>query len=267
MRIAGEGDVWNVLAPELPSLKCVHEVSIARQRRELLAMTAGVLVSSGALHALGDEDDLPQDEQEQGQNRQQHAIPFLASARSRVGDIQLVFADLQPELIAGSTTTTPASLAAAAAVLAKAGRILSLPMTFCVVPVRGQSAQLIPELVEYSTPANTYVRTITSPFLEPRIVQKLHANNRSTLVVAGFSAEVAVLQTALDGIAEGYSIVVPVDAVGSRSSRTESTSLRQIELAGGVVTSVLSLLTRLAPDISKEPGIEVFKALGALRAS
>jgi hypothetical protein len=68
-----------------------------------------------------------------------------------------------------------------------------------------------------------------------------------------------------DAIAAGYRAYVPVDACGGMSSRTEDAALRQIEAAGGVTTSVVSLVTAMAPDFAQEPGRNTLAALQALR--
>jgi hypothetical protein len=49
------------------------------------------------------------------------------------------------------------------------------------------------------------------------------------------------------------------------SARTEDAALRQIEAAGGVTTSVVSLVTAMAPDFARDPGKNIFAALQALR--
>jgi hypothetical protein len=49
------------------------------------------------------------------------------------------------------------------------------------------------------------------------------------------------------------------------SGATEAAAIRQIERAGGVTTSVVTLVTTLAPDFSKSPGTDTFKALQKLR--
>jgi hypothetical protein len=49
-------------------------------------------------------------------------------------DVQILFADLQPELIRGSKTVDPAKLAHAVGVLAQVGQILGWPMIFSLTP-------------------------------------------------------------------------------------------------------------------------------------
>ena len=85
------------------------------------------------------------------------------------------------------------------------------------------------------------------------------------LVIAGFATEAVVFHAALSALENGYQVQVPADACGGLSSRTEDAALRQIEAAGGVTTSVVTLVTAMAPDFEKEPGRSAFVALQALR--
>ena len=70
---------------------------------------------------------------------------------------------------------------------------------------------------------------------------------------------------ALSALESDYRVQVPVDACGGLSARTEDAALRQIEAAGGVTTSVVSLVTAMAPDFAQEPGRNTFAALQVLR--
>lgn len=175
-------------------------------------------------------------------------------------DVQILFAHLQTSLVAGSRTVPPDALAGAATALTDVGATLGLPMTFAVVPERGD---LVPGLKRQATEATTFPRHAASPFLDPATRDALAASGRKSLIVAGFATEVAVLNACLDAMAAGYAVLVPVDAVGGLSERTEAAALRQIERAGGVVTCVRSLTSRLAPDFAVPPGSDVFAILQA----
>ncbi len=93
----------------------------------------------------------------------------------------------------------------------------------------------------------------------------LQAEGRKTLVISGFATEVVVLHAVRAAIAAGYDGLVPVDACGGMSARTEDAAFRQIEAAGGVTTSVVGLVNALAPDASKPPGRKAFATLQSLR--
>jgi hypothetical protein len=179
-------------------------------------------------------------------------------------DIQLLFADLQPELVAGSRTQAPERLALAAGVLARVGAILGWPMTFSVTSHGGKPANVIPELAGHSTAANTFWRGPAGPFLDPSTVHALAGHGRRTIVLAGFASEVVVLHAALDALAAGYSVQAPLDAIGGMTERTEQAAIRQIEQAGGVTTSIWTLVSRVEPDFQNSPGREAFLAMQQL---
>ncbi|MCO1367040.1 isochorismatase family protein [Burkholderia multivorans] len=174
-----------------------------------------------------------------------------------VADVQMLFVDLQPELTSGCKTILPQALAANAAVLANVGQLVDVPITFSVVPVQGAPGQLIAELAPYSNSGNTFPRVVAGPFMDPALASRLAAHERKTLIVSGFTAEVAVTQAALGALSADYTVFVPVDAIGSRSVRTESAALRMMERAGAIPASVQTLAAFLAPDFSRPPGSDV----------
>jgi hypothetical protein len=110
-------------------------------------------------------------------------------ARLNASDVQVLFADLQVALVAGSRTMEAKASAQSAGVLAKVAALLALPTLFSVVPEGGGPPNLIPELVPYAKPANTIPRTLADPFMDDATAAALAAANRKTLVIAGFSAE------------------------------------------------------------------------------
>ncbi|MET7853658.1 isochorismatase family protein [Streptomyces avermitilis] len=60
----------------------------------------------------------------------------------------------------------------------------------------------------------------------------------------GVTSEIVVLHTALDAITAGFEVSVLLDACGGLSPRTEQAAFRQIEAAGGQITSVSHLRHR-----------------------
>ncbi len=179
--------------------------------------------------------------------------------------VQVLFADLQPQIVARSKTNTPEALARSAAVLARVARLLHLPMHLSVVPEGGQRPELIPELARETEGVAQHPRMSASPFLDEATRAAIAATGRQHLVIAGFATEAVVLHGVRDAIAAGYRAYVPVDACGGMSSRTEDAAFRQIEAAGGVTTSVVTLVTALAPDFSTDLGGKAFGILQSLR--
>ena len=180
-------------------------------------------------------------------------------------DVQMLFADLQPPIIARSRTNPPEALARAAGVLAEVGKLLGLPLHFSVAPEGGQDPALIPELSRQAGDTALLPRMSASPFLDHATKAALLRTARKTLVLCGFATEVAVLHAATGALDLGWRVFVPVDACGGMSTRTEDATFRQIEAAGGISTSVVGIVTTLAPDFSGDPGRKAFRILQTLR--
>lgn len=181
-------------------------------------------------------------------------------------DVQILFADLQPPLVQTCRSIAPETLCKGAHILARVARIVDVPMTFSVVPVDGKPGSLIPELRPYAGDNNVFQRMSTATFMDPGLVAALERHGRKTLVISGFTSEAAVLHSVVGAIEAGYTVHVPVDAIGSWWARTEEAALRQMEIAGAIPTSVSTLATLLAPDSSSENGVQVLAAIKDLDA-
>ena len=65
---------------------------------------------------------------------------------------------------------------------------------------------------------------------------------RNHLLIMGIETHICVLQTAVDLLDQGYSLFVLKDAVGSRYTYDWKTGCSLIERAGGIITSVQTVL-------------------------
>jgi hypothetical protein len=145
---------------------------------------------------------------------------------------QLLLCDLQKQIVARSKTTDKEALARSAGVLLELAKLFALPTTLSVVPEGGKAPELIPELRN-----------------------------------GGFATEVVVLHAVLDARKQGYRVLIPVDVCGGMSERTEQADLRQIEAAGAITTSVVSIATKLARDFTTKLGKQMFGIVQRLRLS
>jgi pimeloyl-ACP methyl ester carboxylesterase/nicotinamidase-related amidase len=179
--------------------------------------------------------------------------------------VQILFADLQSPIVARSKTNPPQGLSCAACVLARCARLLGLPVHHSVVPEGGKAPEVLPDLAKETESAPQFARMTADPFLDPQTREAIDAVKRPVLVIAGVATEAVVLHAALSALERDYRVQVPVDACGGLSARTEDAALRQIEAAGGVTTSVVTLVTALAPDFSTDLGGKAFGILQSLR--
>ncbi|MGA4545851.1 isochorismatase family protein [Uniformispora flossi] len=175
--------------------------------------------------------------------------------------VQIVFADLQDSIVAVSRTNSPATIRRSAGVLGKVAQALDIPFTVSVAP-RPSGPGVIAELPA----ASPFVRGGPCCWDDRPWRDATAAHDRKTLVICGVTSEIVVLHTALDALAAGYDVVVPVDASGGISERTENAALHQIAGAGGTVTSVASLATGMVRDFTTPTGRSVIAALHELMA-
>jgi nicotinamidase-related amidase len=74
------------------------------------------------------------------------------------------------------------------------------------------------------------------------IGEQVAALGRNQLLIMGIETHICVLQTAIDLLDQGYSVFVLQDAVGSRYTFDWQAGCSLIERAGGIITSVQTVL-------------------------
>lgn len=177
--------------------------------------------------------------------------------------VQIVLADLQDSIVAMSGTNSEQTIRRSVRTLVRVAQALDLPLTVSVAPRPGGPGVI----EEIPAGAPLFVRSGPSCWDDVAGRAAIAAHGRPVLVLVGVTSEIVVLRTALDAIADGFAVHVLVDACGGMSERTESAALRQIEAAGGTVTSVASLVTDLVRDFTTPTGREVITALHGLLVS
>ncbi|WP_158615254.1 isochorismatase family protein [Acidipila sp. EB88] len=187
-----------------------------------------------------------------------------AWAQLSAGMAQVLFCDLQKAIVKHGQTNIPKALASAAGALLQLTKIFDLPAVVSVVP-HGSDSQVITELEGAESVGPKLLRTTNRLVADPPTLQAIKRSDRKVLIVAGFMMEAVVLDTVLDARAAGYEVLVAVDACGSPSLRTEQSVLRQMESAGAVPTSVISIRTKLSPGFSTDEGKQMFAAVQAIK--
>ncbi|MCK8671553.1 isochorismatase family protein [Rhodococcus sp. HM1] len=176
-------------------------------------------------------------------------------------DLQVLFADIQPDHLPLSATNAPDTITRSASVLARVARLLEIPVTSSVLASSEHGN--IPEIaVEH--PDTCFPRLSPCALLDDTTRKRLEANNRPILVLGGIATEIVVLHTGLEALAAGYQVHLPVDLCGGLSARTEQAALRQLEKAGAHLTSVPSLCTGVIRDFTVSPDQDVLKEVLSL---
>jgi hypothetical protein len=177
---------------------------------------------------------------------------------------QILFIDLQPEILGNSKTNSPEKLTQSAVALARIGKLFGLPMLASLVRVGSGDVCLAPELAAELNGEKSMLRTMVSVFDDLPTAAAIEATNRHDLVICGVISEATVLLACRGAILRGHSVHVPVDACGGVTQRTEEAAFRRMEAFGVKTAATMTLGAVLAQDLASPKGGELMKILQPL---
>jgi nicotinamidase-related amidase len=153
--------------------------------------------------------------------------------RLSAADSVLVVVDVQDKLLAKMPTA--AALVASVGFVLDVANLLNIPVRATeqypkgLGPTTAEVARRLPQPV----PAKTAFSCCGAA----EFVTDLRATGRRTVVLVGMETHVCVGQTALDLLADGFTVFIPVDATSSRFEVDHATALRRLERAGAELTT------------------------------
>ena len=146
----------------------------------------------------------------------------------------LLVVDVQARLLAAMPSR--AELVRNAAFLLDVAELLDVPAFATEQYPQG----LGPTVDELATrlPPKIPAKTAFSARGAAGLFDEIRSHKRTHVVLAGMEAHVCIAQTAFDLIETGYSVFLPVDAVGSRFRVDQDTAIRRLERGGAIPTTV-----------------------------
>ena len=120
----------------------------------------------------------------------------------------------------------------------------------------------VPEIRNVLDPENTksFEKVTFSACDDDEAWNHLAQQNRSVVILFGAEAHVCIMQTALDLLDNGMQPVIIGDAVGSRFPYDKKQAIRRIRRAGGVISTVESILFELCRS-SQDPAFKTISSL------
>jgi nicotinamidase-related amidase len=150
-------------------------------------------------------------------------------------DTALLVIDVQEKLL--PKIVAPEILVRNVAFLIDAARLLDMPVQATEQYPRGLGPT-VPELARRLPERPDKVAF--SCCAVASIVDFFHREARPKIVLAGIEAHVCVQQTALDLLALGFRVYVPIDAVSSRFAIDRDQALHRLERTGAILTTAES---------------------------
>lgn len=149
--------------------------------------------------------------------------------------------------------------------LAKIAKALNMPTVLTTSMENMVQGPLIAELEQILPEA------FAARVKRPGIVNAMHhegfnkavkALGRKKLIVAGITTEICVTFPVLQMLEEGYEVQVAADSSASSTKYGDELSLRRMEKAGAIITTVDMIVSELAIDWTSPNGQKLVQILG-----
>jgi nicotinamidase-related amidase len=145
---------------------------------------------------------------------------------------------------------------------ARAAVAYGLPVVHSTVNVEtGLNKPPVPQVRKALEGYPTYDRTTINSWEDVEFRKAVEATGRRKLIMTALWTEACLTFPALDALAEGYEVYVPVDAVGGTSLAAHEAGLRRIEQAGTRLISVPQLFCELQRDWKRSETVSAFMNL------
>ncbi|GAB3461177.1 hydrolase [Massilia terrae] len=143
--------------------------------------------------------------------------------------------------------------------VSKAAVAYGLPVVHSTVNVQsGLNKPPVPHIRKVLGDYPTYDRTTINSWEDVEFRKAVQETGRKKLIMTALWTEACLTFPALDALAEGYEVYVPVDAVGGTSVAAHEAALRRIEQAGGKLISTVQLFCELQRDWKRSETVPAF---------
>ncbi len=173
----------------------------------------------------------------------------------------LLLIDHQIGLLTGVRDMNVAELKHNVVALAKAARVLGVPVVVTATAPDGMWGPTMPELTDALPGVQVIKRTVVNAWDEPKFVAAVKATERRQLIIAGLSLEVCAAFPAFSATAAGYDVRVVLDASGTFSEARRTTGLLRLSQAGVVVTDYATAVVEMLKDNADPKAHDVYAAL------
>ena len=92
-------------------------------------------------------------------------------------------------------------------------------------------------------------------------INYISENHFKNIIICGIESHICILQTSIELLAKGLNILVPRDAIGSRSEIDNDTAFLRLILSGAVASTTESLICELCKTANRKEFREISKIL------
>ena len=139
-------------------------------------------------------------------------------------------------------------------ILISTANLLNIPVVYTEHYAKGMGPTA-EELKQNLSNAVKFDKIAFSACLEDGFLKYINETNRKKIIVTGTEAHVCVFQTIRDLLNRGYTVFVPIDAVGSRQDEIKNNALLLLKDMGAIISNT----ELIAFDLVKISGTPEFK--------
>jgi nicotinamidase-related amidase len=173
----------------------------------------------------------------------------------------LVLADHQVGLMTGVRDYSTGELKHNVVALAKAAKVLKLPIILTTTARDSLWGPTFPELVDALPGIEIIDRSTVSAYDDERVAEAIEATGRKKLIFAGIALEVCAAFPAMAAVARGLDAYVAVDACGTFSETKRQAGLLRMQQAGVIVSDYATLMVEILKDNGRPEAGAVYEAL------
>ncbi|WP_233235376.1 isochorismatase family protein [Bordetella sp. LUAb4] len=173
----------------------------------------------------------------------------------------LILVDHQIGLMTGVRDYSTGELKHNVIALAKAAKVLGLPIVVTTTARDSMWGPTFPELVDALPGVEIIDRASVNAYDDERVARAIEATGRKKLIFAGISLEVCAAFPAMTAVARGLDAYVAVDASGTFSDTKRQTGLLRMQQAGVILADYATLMVEILKDNGRPEAGAVYGAL------
>ena len=145
-------------------------------------------------------------------------------------------------------------------ILVKGLRALNIPLIVTQQYTKG-IGMTVPVISEAVGESFTFYDKITFSCAEnEEVMAKITESGKKNIIICGIEAHICVLQTVLDLIGKGYTVMLVEDCVGSRKKGDRKAGIKRAITEGAIPTTYESILF----ELTRAAGTGIFKEISRL---
>jgi nicotinamidase-related amidase len=173
----------------------------------------------------------------------------------------LLLVDHQVGLVAGSRFPEPQDLRKNVVGLARASKILGVPIVVTTTMSNGMFGPIFPELADTLNDQEIIDRTKVNPFDEPKITALIKKTGRSKVIVAGVNTAVCTSFPAISAVSAGYGAYAAIDASGAFDATEQQTAMIRMTQAGVIVSDYNAIVVEMLANNADPLAAQVYAAI------